>query len=119
MEITNKTTKGEKMFIAIPKDDSKFVPNYYRLCLITKSKAQAKRILTQSDKDPADYDIVEVKEGTNERPMDDDTYNYIIDAMCMALDLLDDLSNPDFDKEYNKLDIAVDKFYNWYNTKEE
>lgn len=53
------------------------------------------------------------------QPMDDDTYNYIIDAMCMALDLLDDLSNPDFDKQYNKLDMAVDKFYNWYNSREE
>lgn len=50
------------MFVAIPKDDSKFVPNYYRLCLIAKSKAQVKRILTQSDNNPADYDIVEVKE---------------------------------------------------------
>jgi hypothetical protein len=56
---------------------------------------------------------------TVKRPMDDDTYNYIIDAMCMALDLMDDLSNPDFDKQYNKLNRAVDKFYDWYNNKEE
>jgi hypothetical protein len=53
------------------------------------------------------------------QPMDEDKYNYIIDAMCMALNLLDDLSNPDFDKEYDKLNIAVDIFYNWYNNKGE
>jgi hypothetical protein len=52
-------------------------------------------------------------------PMDDDTYNYIIDAMCMALNLIEYLSNPDFDKEYDKLNIAVDKFYVWYNNKGE
>jgi hypothetical protein len=55
----------------------------------------------------------------NKQKMDDDTYHYIIDAMCMALDLLDDLSNPDFDKQYDKLDKAVDKFYTWYHKKEE
>jgi hypothetical protein len=53
------------------------------------------------------------------QPMDNDTYNYIIDAMCMALNLLEDLSNPDFDKEYDKLDRAIDKFYDWYNNKGE
>ena len=47
--------------------------------------------------------------------MDDNTYNYIYDAMCGVLNLLDDLSNPDYDKKYRKLDIAIDKFYNWYN----
>ena len=51
--------------------------------------------------------------------MDNDTYNYIIDAMCMALNLIEDLSNPDFDKEYNKLNKAVDKFYSWYKNKGE
>lgn len=50
------------MFIAIPKHDDTFEPGYYYLCLITKSKAQAKRILTQSEKNPADYDILEIKE---------------------------------------------------------
>lgn len=49
------------------------------------------------------------------KEMDDDTYNYIYDAMCWVLDLLDNLSNPDYDKQYRKLDIAIDKFYNWYN----
>lgn len=47
--------------------------------------------------------------------MTDDTYNYIYDAMCQCLDLLDDLSNPDYDKQYKKLDKAIEKFYNWYN----
>ena len=47
--------------------------------------------------------------------MDEDTFQYIHDAMCWVLDLLDDLSNPDYDKQYHKLDIARDKFYNWHN----
>lgn len=52
------------------------------------------------------------------KEMDDNTYNYIYDAMCWVLDLLDDLNNPDYDKQYHKLDIAIDKFYNWYNKKD-
>ena len=47
--------------------------------------------------------------------MDNDTFEYIHDAMCWALDVLDDLSNPDFDKQYQKLDRAIGKFYNWYH----
>lgn len=50
------------MFIAIPKIDGKIHPGYYELCLIAKSKAQAKRILTQSNKDIKDYEILETKE---------------------------------------------------------
>ena len=51
--------------------------------------------------------------------MNDNTYNYILDAMCLVLDLLEDLSNPDFEKQYNKLNRAIDIFYNWYNNKGE
>lgn len=47
--------------------------------------------------------------------MDNDTFEYIHDAMCWALDVLDDLSNPDFDKQYQKLDKAIEKFYTWYH----
>ena len=47
--------------------------------------------------------------------MTDDLYNLIYDAMCQCLDLLDDLSNPDYDRQYKKLDKAIDKFYTWYN----
>lgn len=47
--------------------------------------------------------------------MDYETFNYIYDAMCWVLDVLDDLSNPDFDKQYQKLDRAIGKFYDWYH----
>lgn len=50
------------MFVAIPKIDDTIEPGYYYLCLIAKSKAQARRILTQANKNPRDYAIVEVKE---------------------------------------------------------
>lgn len=50
------------MFVAIPKIDDKIEPGYFELCLIAQSKAQAKRILTQANKNPRDYAIVEIKE---------------------------------------------------------
>lgn len=53
------------------------------------------------------------------QPMDDDMFEFINDAMCWTLDALDDLSNPDFDKQYQKLDKAIDKFYSWYHNNEE
>lgn len=50
------------MFVAIPKIDDTIEPGYYYLCVIAKSKAQAKRILTQGNKNPAEYEILEIKE---------------------------------------------------------
>lgn len=50
--------------------------------------------------------------------MDNETFEYIHDAMCWVLDVLDDLSNPDFDKQYQKLDKAIGKFYTWYHNDE-
>ena len=49
--------------------------------------------------------------------MDDKTYNYVYDAMCWVLDMLDDLSIPGYEEQYHKLDTAIDKFYTWYQTK--
>lgn len=46
--------------------------------------------------------------------MDENTFQYIYDAMCWVLDLLDDLSNPDYDQQYRKLDKAIDLFYRWH-----
>lgn len=63
--------------------------------------------------------LIQSQKELKKSQMDDDTYNYIIDAMCWVLDLLDDLSNPDFDKQYQKLDKAIDKFYSWYHNNEE
>lgn len=50
------------MFVAIPKIDDTIEPGFYYLCLIAKSKAQARRILTQSNKNPAEHEILELKE---------------------------------------------------------
>lgn len=50
------------MFVAIPKIDDTIVPGYYYLCIITKSKAQAKRILTQYEKNPKNYEILKIEE---------------------------------------------------------
>ena len=50
------------MFIAIQKIDETIEPGYYYLCLIAKSKAQARRILTQTNQNPAEYEIIEIKE---------------------------------------------------------
>lgn len=48
--------------------------------------------------------------------MNDKLFNYIYDVMCQCLELLDDLSNPDYENLYMKLDSAIDKFYDWYQT---
>lgn len=50
------------MFIAIQKIDETIEPGYYYLSLIAKSKAQARRILTQTNQNPAEYEIIEIKE---------------------------------------------------------
>ena len=47
------------MFIAIPKDEKKFG---WFVCLVAQSKGQAKRIITQSNLVPEQFDIAEVKE---------------------------------------------------------
>jgi hypothetical protein len=46
--------------------------------------------------------------------MSNQLFEYIHSAMCTALNVLDDLSNDDYNAEYNKLDSAIDKFYTWY-----
>lgn len=51
--------------------------------------------------------------------MNSSTFAYIFDAMKQALNILDDLSNPDFEKQRKKLDKAIDKFYSWYHKGEE
>lgn len=55
------------MFVAIPKLDDEIRTGYFELCLIAQSKAQAKRILTQANKNPAEYEILEIKEKKNEQ----------------------------------------------------
>lgn len=55
------------MFVAIPKFDDEIHTGYYELCLIVQSKAQAKRILIQSNKDPREYEILEIKEKKDEQ----------------------------------------------------
>lgn len=47
------------MFIAIPKDDRQIG---WCLCVVAKSKGQARRLLFQDNADPKDYDILEIKE---------------------------------------------------------
>ena len=48
--------------------------------------------------------------------MDDDLFNYIYDAMCWALEYMDEVYSDDNGrKQYEKLDKAAGKFYNWYN----
>lgn len=47
--------------------------------------------------------------------MNEKLYDLIYDALCQASDILEDLSNPDFDKQYNKINKAIDKLYEWYN----
>lgn len=47
--------------------------------------------------------------------MNSSTFECIFDAMNQALNVLDDLSNPDFEKQREKLDKAIDKFYSWYH----
>lgn len=51
--------------------------------------------------------------------MNSSTFAYIIDAMNQALNVLDNLSNPDFEAEREKLDKAIDKFYTWYHKRGE
>lgn len=47
--------------------------------------------------------------------MDDNTYNYIYDAMNWALEYMDTVYTDDNGREqYDKLDKAIGKFYNWY-----
>ena len=53
------TLWGVDMFIAIPKVEKKFG---WFICLVAKSKGQAKRIITQRNFVPENFDIVEVKE---------------------------------------------------------
>lgn len=48
------------MFMAIEKDDE-IESGFWYLCLITQSKGQARRILTQKGKKPEDYIIFEIK----------------------------------------------------------
>lgn len=49
--------------------------------------------------------------------MDENIYDYIIDAMNGALSALDSLQIPDFNEQQNQLDRAIDLFYDWYKTK--
>jgi hypothetical protein len=50
------------------------------------------------------------------KKMSDDLFNYIYDAMCWALEYMDEVYSDDKGrKQYEKLDRAVGKFYNWYN----
>lgn len=49
--------------------------------------------------------------------MDENIYDYIIDAMNRALSALDSLQIPDFNEQQNQLDRAIDLFYDWYKTK--
>lgn len=62
-------------------------------------------------RDGSQTKCVKTKKGLN---MDENTFQYIYDAMCWVLDLLDDLSNPDYDQQYRKLDKAIDLFYRWH-----
>lgn len=48
------------------------------------------------------------------QPMDYDMFEDILSAMSQALNVLDDLSNPDFDMHRRKLDKAIDRFYSWF-----
>ena len=51
--------------------------------------------------------------------MDDETYNYIYDALCWAMDLMEDLQLVDsrYQDRYDKLNKAAGKLYEWYNNK--
>lgn len=51
------------------------------------------------------------------KKMNSSTFAYIFDAMNQALNILDDLSNPDFERQRKKLDKAIDEFYSWYHKK--
>lgn len=47
--------------------------------------------------------------------MNDNLYNYIYDAMNLALDLIDDNLEPcECEMERDKLDKAIGRFANWY-----
>lgn len=47
--------------------------------------------------------------------MKDELFNYIYDSMNLAMEILDDNLEPiEYEKERNKLDKAIGKFFNWY-----
>lgn len=51
------------------------------------------------------------------KKMNDDLFNYIYDAMCWALEYMDEIAVYDDKKnrkQYEKLENATVKFYNWY-----
>lgn len=52
--------------------------------------------------------------------MNDELFNYIYDAMCLALEQLEEsacpVEHPEICKIYEKLDKATGKFYDWYQT---
>lgn len=46
--------------------------------------------------------------------MDHQTFDYIWEAMCEVYSLLEDANNPDYIREFAKLGMAIDAFYDWY-----
>lgn len=48
--------------------------------------------------------------------MKDEMYNYIYDALCLAMDLMEDLEiDATYIKEYEKLNKAAGMLLRWYN----
>ena len=46
--------------------------------------------------------------------LDHQTYDYVYEAMCEAYSLLEDIDNPDYNREQAKLGMAIDALYDWY-----
>ena len=67
VDVASQTNKGETNVHRDTKIDETIETGYYYLCLIAKSKAQAKSILTQTNQNPAEYEIIEIKENKMEQ----------------------------------------------------
>lgn len=47
--------------------------------------------------------------------MTNELYDYIYDAMCWVLEMMDDIKlDPKYIERYDKLDKAIGKFQKWY-----
>lgn len=70
----------------------------------------------QSEVDEPSWDIdllaKEIKKKT--MVLDHQTYDYVYEAMCEAYSLLEDIDNPDYNRERAKLGMAIDALYDWY-----
>ena len=48
--------------------------------------------------------------------MNEDLYQYIYDAMNWALEVLEAIDDPNYNRQYEKLDRAIGLFDDWHQT---